>query len=227
MLIDGDNLRDLLFALGIIGAALLLWALLFATPARAQLAVSDAPVEASTADMDTVQEPGILAQDTLSATSLTTGGGGGLFTPIGPMLSNWTSNLNQGINDPSALEEVFPGWEPLNPTAAQDAAAITQLALNTYAGAMAICNAQEGDFGNEDAVLSQIEADSSQATAVLQAVQANTEALLAVAQQMQLSRQLQAIQTTMEAVHNSEELNERAQAGATTQESLALGVLGQ
>jgi len=63
MLIDGDNLRALLFALGIIGAAMLLWALLTASPAQAQLAVSDARVEAATADMDQVQEPGILQQD--------------------------------------------------------------------------------------------------------------------------------------------------------------------
>jgi len=63
MLIDGDNLRALLFALGIIGVVMLLWALFTASPAQAQLAVSAAPVAAATANIDQVQEPGILQQD--------------------------------------------------------------------------------------------------------------------------------------------------------------------
>jgi hypothetical protein len=61
MWIDRDNLRALLLALGIIGAALLLRTLLTANPAQAQRAVSDASVAAVTAAMDQVQEPGFAA----------------------------------------------------------------------------------------------------------------------------------------------------------------------
>jgi len=223
MLIDPENLRDLLAALGIIGAAILLWALLTASPAQAQLAVSDAPVEAATADMDQVQEPGILQQDTLSATSLTTGGGGGLFSPFGSTLATWSANLNQGINDPVSLVSWMPGWYPLPPNAAQVAAAVTQLTLNTCAGAIAVANAQTKNFANEDAQLAQIEAHSSQATAMLQATQANTEAILALNQQVQMQRQLEATHITLEAVAVGEQLQERAAAGATTETSLLLG----
>jgi hypothetical protein len=60
MVIDGDNLRALLFALGIIGVVMLLWALLTASPAQARLAVSAAPV--AVADMNQMQEPGILSR---------------------------------------------------------------------------------------------------------------------------------------------------------------------
>jgi conjugal transfer/entry exclusion protein len=140
-------------------------------------------------------------------------------------LTTLASNLDQGINDPGAFVLWLPGWQTLPPDAAQTAAQVSQLTLNTYAGAIAIANAQTANFSNEDAHLAQIEADSSQSTAALQAIQANTEAQLAVAQQIQLMRQLQATQLVMEAVRNGEELNERSQAGATIATSLDLGVL--
>ena len=44
----------------------------WAPSAWAQLAVSDAPVETATADMDQKQFPALITQDTNTATSLTT-----------------------------------------------------------------------------------------------------------------------------------------------------------
>jgi hypothetical protein len=209
-------------------------ALLLPASVQAQLVVSDPPVESATtamqqslADIDQIVLPNILTQDTATATSVTTGGGGGLFNPISATLNTWTSNLDQGVNDPGTFATNFPGWYALPPNAAQVAATTSQLALNTYAGAIAVCNAQEQNFANEDAQLGQIEADSSQATALLQAVQALTESVLVLNQQVQMLRQLEATCTTVEAVRAGEELNERAAAGATTEMSYLLGVPGQ
>lgn len=216
--INFENVRDAFFATML---GLLVW-LFLAGIGHAQIAVSDPPVEGSTAQAAQTLDQ-MLPPVQQTAASLTTGGGGGLFAPLNGTLATWTANLNQGINDPGTLQTNFPGWQALTPNAAQTAQQVAQLALNTYTGALAICNAQEQDFANEDAALGQIEGDSSQSTAALQAIQANTEALLAIAQQIQMLRQLQATSISIEVVKASEELNERAAAGATTETSLLLG----
>src|SRR6266567_4815729 len=82
---DRNNLRGLLAALAIIGAATLVYSLLFATPAHAQLAVSDAPTETNTgkiaSDLSTTNSTlgNILTQDTSTARSVTTGGAAGAW----------------------------------------------------------------------------------------------------------------------------------------------------
>src|SRR5216683_1669701 len=85
MPIDRDNLRDLLTALGIIGAAMLAYWLLLATPAHAQIAVTDPPVETATAQ--TASELNAtnktlakdLQKNTKTAQPVTTGGGAGAW----------------------------------------------------------------------------------------------------------------------------------------------------
>src|SRR5216683_3084350 len=91
MPIDKQNLRDLLTALGIIGAAMLFYSLLFARPAHA-FVVSDPPVEANTGKIavsaaettagiqQANQTPSQdLEQNTLTAKAVVTGGGAGAF----------------------------------------------------------------------------------------------------------------------------------------------------
>lgn len=182
---------------------------------------SDAPVEQNTAGI--LQTDGqILTQDTLTATSVTTGGGGGFYTPNASFISSLDQGLFSGINSQD-FNQWFPGWVALPPNST-DAVAIplTTTVLTTYGNALALAQSQEQELGGED--FSNIEADSAGATAVLQAIQANTEAVLANVQEQQYTRQLLAALLTVEATKAGEELNERAQEQATTDTQFNFGL---
>jgi hypothetical protein len=166
----------------------------------------------------------ILREDTLTANSVTTGGGGGLWQAQGGYLTQQNQTLNTGIFDAQKFAANFPGWLALPPTSTQDAKQISAVGLTTYAGAVAIAQGQAANFGNEDSELSSIAGTSSGSTAVLQAIQANTQAVLAVASQIQELREIELAHLDIDAVHHGEELNERAQAGATTAKSLNAGI---
>ena len=215
--IDRGNLLDLLVALGIVAAGMLLWSLLFATPAQAQLAVSDAPVEASTADMDTVQLPGILKQNTASALSLTTTGGAGRFQPQAAYLNSLMQTMTSGVADAASFAALYPGWVDFGPDAADVAAQITNATLTTYANAITVAQSQAADFNAEDAQFEKLEACNAASIGVMQAIQCGNEINLAAAQQTQLLRQIEITRLIVEAVHDGEELNERAQHGANSQ----------
>ena len=218
--IDRANLRDLLVALGIIAAGLLLYSVLFATPARAQLAVSDAPVEASTADMDTVQEPGILAQDTLIATSVTTPGGAGLFQGQAPFLNAMMQTLASGIPDAATYLAYFAGWVDFGPTAALLAANITNKIIQTDVNTLNVYQSLAADFDGEDASLGQIEACNQAAGAqrsVLVALQCTNEAIMNLAQHVELLEFTQIVKGINDVVHHGYDLNSDAQAGANMQ----------
>jgi hypothetical protein len=230
MPLDRDNLRDLLTALALIGAAMLAYSMLFAMPAWAQLAVSDAPVEGSTAamqssesDIDTVQLPGILKQNTATAQSVTIGGGAGAWQSNAAYLNSLASNLNNGITA-GLFSSTFPGWQALGPDSTQKAKQVAGISLSTYAGALAAAQQQANGFGAEDSHLSGIEQTNQSVAGVLQAVQLNTEAQLALAQQIQLERQLLVTLITVESVKAGEELNERSREAATIATSANLGV---
>ena len=165
----------------------------------------------------------ILTEDTMTANSVTTGGGGGLWQAQGGYLTQQSQDLSAGIFDPQKFAANFPGWLALSPTSTQDAKQISALSLATYAGAVAIAQQQAANFGNEDTELGSIAGTSSGSTAVLQAIQANTQAVLAVASQIQELREIELAHLDIDAVHHGEELNERARAGATTAKSLNAG----
>ena len=128
-MVNRDNLKDVAAALAMVSAAILVWSLVFPARAYAQLAVSDAPVEAATADMDQNELPNILSRDTATATSVTTGGGGGLYTPAN--LSGPGNQLFSGINTQN-FDTEFPGWTPLLQDSTTHAIDITTHVLTTY-----------------------------------------------------------------------------------------------
>ena len=213
-----DNFKPVAAALAIVGAALLACSI-FPSKAHAQLAVTDPPVEAATADMDTVQEPGILAQDTATATSVTTGGGGGQYQPNTQYIASLDQQLFSGINAQN-FASWFPGWVALPPDSTDTIAIpLTNALLTTYGQALAVAQSQAGEN------LSNIETISTNATAVLQAIQANTEAQLQTAQEVQYLRQLVATLITVEATKAGAELNERAREEATDAMSFNLGIV--
>jgi hypothetical protein len=214
------RLRNRAIAALLVGAVVPAGLLLCPAPAPAQVAVSDAPVEAATADLDTVQEPGILTQTTTTATSVTTGGGGGDYVPNASYIASLDQTLFSGINAQNFADN-FPGWEALPANSADLAAGIAAVTLQTYGEAIALAQSQEQELEGED--FSAIETTSSNAPAVLEALQANTEAVLADVQEQQYTRQLLATLITVEATKAGEELNERAQMEATNAMSWNLG----
>jgi len=224
---DRDNLWDVAAALAIVGAAILAWLLLMPPSAHAQLAVTDPPVEGNTAEtwkaVDALGKTAIDidTQSTAISGSVTTGGGGGDYQPNAAYISSLDQELFSGVNAQNFGDE-FPGWEALPPdsTSAVSIPLVTTV-MGTYGQALATAQSQMNELEGED--FSAIEQTSATATALLTATQTNTEAVLAVEQELQLTRQLLATLITVEATKAGEELNERAQEGATNAMSFNLG----
>jgi hypothetical protein len=121
MPIDKGNPRDLLTALGIIGATTLLYSLLFAAPAHAQcVCVFDAPVERS----------------------LNIAGGAGRYLSQITYLNSLMQILTIGVSDAGSFAALFPGWKDPGPNAATAAAKITATTLKSYEGAINVALSQ-------------------------------------------------------------------------------------
>jgi hypothetical protein len=212
------------FTLRSTSAAILMGLLLWATPARAQLAVSDSPVEANTtviastvSGISSQQMPAIIAQDTLTAQSLTTPGGAGRFQSQLGYLNSLMQTMGSGIANAQIFAATYPGWVDFGANAAAMAAQITNQTLTTYADAISVAQAQAANFSGEDAHFQALEACNAASVSVLQAIQCGNEINLAAAQQTQQLRQLEITHIMVDAVHFGEQLNEDAQLGANAQ----------
>ena len=173
---------------------------------------SDQAVESSLADIDTVQLPAILQQDSTTATSLTTPGGSGFYTPNASLISGMDQQLFSQINSQDA-GTLFPGFQPLPNYTIPQLKTISSAALQTYASALAAAQSQDAELTGEN--FSGIEKASAGTTYTLTALQANTEAALQVASELQYVRQLLITLVEIEATKASEEMNERSQQAAT------------
>jgi hypothetical protein len=209
--------------------------LLISAPAYAQFGgeiVSDPPVEQNTgtmaAQLTTADNAlaSMLTADQTTATSVTTGGGSGLFQGASGFLDTLDANFNNSVNA-QVFTSIFPGWVPLPLDAIPQDQIVAKLGLATYQAALQIAANQAADFDPEDSHFGTIEAANGASGAVLQAIQANTEAVLAAAQQTQMERQLLITLITVEATRSGEELNERAQQGATAAQAANQGVAPQ
>jgi hypothetical protein len=224
MILDKENLKTVLIA-----SAILLFATSLAHAFGADAVVtvpgsvtSDQAVETSTADIDTVQLPAILQQDTSTATSVTTGGGGGDYQPNSSYITSLDQSLFSGINSQN-YNTSFPGWLALPPNSTDTVSIpLTTTVLTTYGNALALAQSQEQELEGEN--FTNIETTSSNATALLTAVQANTEAVLADIQEQQYARQLLAALVTVEATRAAAELNAKAREAATNATSFNLGI---
>jgi hypothetical protein len=225
MLPDRDNIEDVAIAALLVGAAMLVWSLLRPMIAHAQVSGAAAVVtvpSSVTSDAATEQNTsGILQEDTLTANSVTTGGGGGDYQPNSAYIANLDQQLFSGINAQN-FATWFPGWQALPPNSTDTVAIpMTNTVLTTYGQAIALAQSQERELEGEN--FSNIETTSSKTTDLLTAIQANTEAVLADIQQQQYVRQLLATLVTVEATKAGQELSERAQEEATNATSLNLG----
>ncbi len=230
MLIDRDNLRDLLTAVAMIGAAMLVYSLLLPARAHAQIAVEDAVTEGNTAtiaagvhnaNVQLGKANGHLSDDvqenTLSANSLTSGGGAGAYQGQAQYLDSLTQIMASGVADTQTFAATYPGWSDSGPEGAALARKITAKTLTTFADALGVVQSQAADAKAEDAKFQQIESCSAGAGAVLALLQCDIEAQLANAQQIQMERQLLETLITVEAIKGGVELDIPAQQGANQQ----------
>jgi hypothetical protein len=212
------------FGLRSTSAAILMVLALGANPARAQLAVSDSPVETNTTAMASTlggissqQLPAIIKQDTITAQSLTTPGGAGRFQSQLSYLNSLMQTMGSGVASAQTFAATYPGWVDFGANAAATAAQITNQTLTTYADAISVAQAQAANFSGEDAHFQALEACNAASVSVLQAIQCGNEINLAAAQQTQQLRQLEITHIMVDAVHFGEQLNEDAQLGANAQ----------
>src|SRR5713101_9470222 len=102
--LDIHNVRAAVLAAAIAAVATVLFDV---TAARAQIAVTDPPVEEATAltakEVDQVirQVAQDVAVNTQTMQSVTTGGGSGLWQPQAPYLTSLNANLDQGVDTPA------------------------------------------------------------------------------------------------------------------------------
>lgn len=175
--------------------------------------VSDAMAEYNLLDLDTVQLPAVLQQDITTATSLTTPGGGGVYTPNASLISSLDQQLFAQVNSQNA-STLFPGFQPLPNYTVAALKAISGNTLQTYAAALAAAQSQDAELSGEN--FANIENTSAGTTYALTAIQANTEAALQVASELQYVRQLLITLIEIEGTKASEEMNERSQEVATS-----------
>jgi hypothetical protein len=162
----------------------------------------------------------IQTSDALTAASVTTPGDPGLYQGVAQYLDGLDSLLTGAGVSAASMAVLFPGWVPLLPDAIPEDETIATVGLTTYENAIQAAQTQAADFDAENTYLASIESANVGSASLLGAVQINTEAQLATATQIQMLRQLVIAQITVEALRNSEELNERAQQGATDAQAL-------
>ncbi|HLW69433.1 MAG TPA: hypothetical protein VKS22_02305 [Candidatus Binataceae bacterium] len=113
-------------------AATLLALALAAKPARAQLVVSDGPVEGNTTaiactltGISTQQMPAMIVQVTITTQSLTTPGGAGRFQSQLSYLNSLMQTMGSGVDSAQAFAASYPGWVNFGANAAAIAAQVT------------------------------------------------------------------------------------------------------
>lgn len=177
---------------------------LFPTPEPAQscLCVTDAVVEANT---------------TIIATSVTTSGPP-MFEPQAQYLNSLMAVMNGGVDTADAMLALYPGWVDSGPEGAAAGRNITTQTMQTYASGIAVAQSQASDLQLQDAKLTMLEG-CAHAPTVLAAIQCGNDIKLAGIQEDQLHRQLDIARFIVESVHDAEQLNERAQLGASNETS--------
>jgi len=151
-----------------------------------------------------------IAQETISAHSLTVGGGAGMFRGLSGYLGDLTHNLDPGVSTTQRFGVSFPGPLAKGPGQTTNDKQMAQQMLASYSGALQTAQQQANGFADEDSQLETIEARNQSCVTMLCQQQVTTEAVLALAQQVQLSRQLELTHLMIDAVSHGYEINEFA-----------------
>lgn len=110
--------------------------------------VSDPASEFSLTDIDTIQLPGILQQDTIAATSLTTPGGSGAYTPNAQLIGSLDQQLFAQVNSQN-VSTLFHGFQPLPSYTIPALKTVSSATLQTYANALAAAQSQDAELSGE------------------------------------------------------------------------------
>lgn len=144
----------------------------------------------------------------------TTGGGAGVWSSNGALLSNLggiiaeANGLSYSLNSVGPMfQQTYPGYVP----SAVTEQASAMMTLGTLNGALQSAEMQSQEFSADQAALGVLEVRNRTAIGNLQAIQVGNELALAQAQQLQLLRQLAMAQTNSENVAEAERVNNEAQ----------------
>ena len=164
------------------------------------------------------------------ASSVTVGGGAGLYNSQAGYLDSLTNAMGQNIA--GNIQADFPGEEVLPPDTTNLVLQLSSDSLHTYYNAWSVADSVQANMDGDDGALAQIEQLNQSlgqnllgnGPALLAAVQLNTEATLHVAQELQIANELHAVEVKMHAVEHAEVLNEKTQAHATEATAREWGV---
>ena len=188
--------------------------------------VQDTLTEQYTGDMDTVQLPAILQQDTTTAQALTTGGDSGVWQPDEKFLDSLGAliqdQLGLSYSDPQLIqifEQLYPAYNTQLPLPTVQDSVNTN--LNTLNGTLQDAQAQSQHWPPEQVQMIDLEAQNAGVGGQLQAAQTGNEiALLSVSQQREI-RQL------IMALLNSYNINSATQVQQQTASQLsAMAIIG-
>jgi hypothetical protein len=149
--------------------------------------------------------------------SVTTGGGGGNFTPNAQTIATLDQTLfpNNGINAQN-FNTVFPGWQSCAPDCTDPEKTIDQTTMVVYQAALSVAQQQEQQLGSEGDMAGTIDANIAQDTGVLPALQGIADLLAMDVQEQRYIRQQNDTIITLLATHPAQDLNDGMMSLATT-----------
>jgi hypothetical protein len=172
------------------------------------LSTADASADQSLSDIDT----STAAIDT----SVTTGGGGGNFTPNAQTIATLDQTLfpSNGVNAQN-FSTTFPGWASCAPDCTDAGIAIDRAVMAVYQGALSVAQQQEQQLGAEGDTAGTIDASVVQTANVLTALQGIADLLAMQVQEQRYIRQQNDTLITLLSTHYGQDLNDGMQGLAT------------
>jgi hypothetical protein len=172
------------------------------------VSTADQSADSSLSDIDT--------QTAAIDTSVTTGGGGGNYTPNAQTIATLDQTLfpGNGVNAQN-FATTFPGWKSCAPDCTDAGMAIDQATMAVYQGALSVAQQQEQQLGAEGDTAGTIDANVAQTTNVLYALQGIADLLAMQVQEQRYIRQQNDTIITLLATHYGQDLNDGMQGLAT------------
>jgi hypothetical protein len=159
-----------------------------------------------------VSDPWTWAAADKTATSVTTGGGGGDYLPNATAISALDQTLfpSNGVNAQN-FANLFPGWQGCEPDCTTKERTITQSVLPVYQAGLQVVQQQEQELISEGDRAGQIEGVAAGTTNVLTALQAIADLVAMDVQEHRYERQQLNTLITIQATHYAQDLNDGMQ----------------
>jgi hypothetical protein len=178
--------------------------------------VQDQPVEQNTA--------GILQQDTITATSVSTGVSSPAYQPNTQVIASLDQAVFGNISAQS-FSKLFPGWQKFPQDSTDYVAQQVATTLAVYQNVLGVAQRQSQELEGED--FSQV-TNELRSQAVLGVLQGIGDAIMADVQQKRMDRQLHIAEITLLATQAGQQLDAPAEEQATaTNQPILFGGWGQ